>query len=58
MQLDFSERAVARSAHDLADSWIFERDEGYELTADATVDHHVDACDDYARFQLRRWRER
>ena len=39
-------RAVARSARDLADSGAFERDEGYELTVDAVLDHLADAPED------------
>jgi len=36
-------RAVARSARDLADSGVFKRDEGYELTVDVVLSHLADA---------------
>ena len=36
-------RAVARSARDLADSGVFARDKGYELTADVVLSHLADA---------------
>lgn len=38
-------RAVARQARDLADSGVFERDEGYQLTAAVVVEQLADAPD-------------
>jgi len=38
-------RAVARQARDLADSGVFERDEGYQLTAAVVLDQLADAPD-------------
>jgi len=48
-------RAVARQARDLADSGRIEDGFGYELTADAVVDHLADAPDDHSLLDRWNW---
>jgi hypothetical protein len=48
-------RAISRQARDLADSGRIRADFGYELTADAVVDHLEDAPDDHTLAERWNW---